>query len=735
MPNAEGIVSIPTVCGGCHNSCPMFVDVKDGEIIRARGAKGNKRTGGALCSKGIAAPQIAHDPRRVTYPMRRVEAGGSSRSAAERASAATARGHRAEPARFERISWDEAYTELAERIHTARAEHGPWSVSFIRGQACGWGFSYDMTQRLAHCLGVEVGMGASECFVPRAVAEGMTYGGMPSFADYENVDLMIFWGKQPAFSCAPALRKIYDAQEHGARLVCIDPLHFHLGAHADQFIQVEPGTDLALMLGMLHVITNEGLWDREFVNEFTNDPGLARLTAHLNGQNRPGIAYTPEWAEGICSVPAQTIRSLAREYATTKRASITSGHGLEGRVNVTQTTRALAVLRAITGHLDKPGCDLYTQKSPARNPEFTLIDRVVPGFEPDHPTMMFHVPPYNPEESRYPLLFGGQGLLSTPDALRMMHEGKVEVCIVQGANPVVTQPQPSVTTAAFEKIGFLAVIDPYISETAQLADLVLPAATYLERTEPEWFKSDSWYPELTLRQKTAQIGEARADTQIMLELGRALGFTEEFPTTDIDWYIDECLKPSGITYEQLLDAPHGLVYGEVIYEKHKLAAAQGRPAFRAPGGKVNVFSEVLDANGFDPLPNWEESSESPRSAPEVAKDFPFVVFTGRSGPMYVHEQRRTIPWLREMQPTGRAIVHPRTAGRLGLKDNALARISSPRGSIVMPVEVTPIVSESCIYVPGGWTDANYNELGIDEDLDPVSSQANYTMCLGKIERI
>lgn len=233
----QRVQTISTVCGGCHNTCPMFVDVSDGRIVRARGVPGNKRTGGALCSKGLAAAQIAHDPRRVLYPMRRVGEKGSGT--------------------FERVSWEDALALLADRIKSAQAEHGAASVQFIRGQACGWGFSYDMTQRLAHSLRTTIGMGASECFVPRAVAEGITYGGMPSFCDYENVDLMIFWGKQPAFSCAPALRKIYDAQERGARLVCIDPLHFHLSAHADEFLQPEPGTDLALMLAMIYVIVNE----------------------------------------------------------------------------------------------------------------------------------------------------------------------------------------------------------------------------------------------------------------------------------------------------------------------------------------------------------------------------------------------------------------------------------------------------------------------------------------------
>ncbi len=705
---SEATATISTVCGGCHNMCPMFVEVAGDRVVRSYGVPGDKRTNGALCAKGLAAAQIAHDPRRLLYPMRRVGERGSGR--------------------WQRISWDEALAELSGKIGAAVDAHGPWSVSIIRGQACGWGFSYDMMQRLAHCIGIEIGMGASECFVPRAVAEGMTYGGMPSFCDYANTDLMIYWGKQPAFSCAPAIRKVYDARDRGAKLVVIDPLHFHLGAHADQFIRIEPGTDLAMMLAMMHVIIDRGLWDREFVDAYTNDPGLVRLGAHVRGQNKLGIEYTPAWAESICGVPAGVIEALAVEYATTRRASIVTGHGLEGRVNVTQTTRAAAILRAITGHLDRIGCDLFTQKSPPRNPHFTLIDHVLPDFEPAGPVMMFSVPPYNPEESKYPLLFGGQGLLSTPDALRMMHEGKTKVTIVHGANPIVTQPQPPVTTAAFMNVDYIAVFDPYISETAQIADLILPAATYLERTEPEWFKSDSWYPVLTLRQKTVQIGESIPDTAFAIKLGRALGYTDEFPTEEMPWYIDECLKPSGITYQQLLDTPGGVEYAPMVYEKFKTGG------FRAPGGKVNIFSEVLDQHGFDPLPNWEEGSETVRSRPDLAEQYPFLIFTGRSGPMYVHEQRRTIPWLRELRPVGKAMINPADASRLGIAEDDWMTITSPRGSMRIPAEVTPVVGEGVVYVPGGWVESNYNDIGIDEDLDPISSQANYMHCLGAIEK-
>lgn len=700
---------IKSVCGGCHNCCPINVQVEDGRVVRVSGAPGDPRTSEAICSKGQAGPQIAHDPRRLMYPVRRI-------------------GERGE-GKWKRVSWDDALAELAAKIKAAVAEDGPRSVSFIRGQAPGWGFTYDMTQRLAHTVGTDVGMGASECFVPRAIMEGMTYGGMPSHCDYDNADLLIFWGKQPAFSVAPSLRKIYDAHDRGARLICIDPLHFHLGATADKVLQPEPGTDLALMLAMIYTIIEEGLWDVEFVDTYTNDPGLKQLAAHVRGGNNQGIPYTPQWAEQICGVPAADIRALAIEYATTPRAGIVSGHGLEGRTNVTQTTRALCILRIITGHLDRVGCDIFTPKSPDRDGDFTLISHMVPGFVPDHPTKMFHVPPYNHPDCNWPLLFGGQGLLPTPDVYRLMHEGKLKVAVFQGANIMVTQPQPEVTRAAMAKVDFICVIDPYLCETAELADLVLPAASYLERTEPEWFKSDVWLPILTLRQKCVTVGEALPDTQIMIKLGRALGFEEEFPTEDIDYYIDADLAPSGITAAELREHPHGIPFGKIELEKFKTAG------FRAPGGKANIVSEVLAANGFDALPSWIEPVESSRARPDIAEKFPCVLFTGRSGPMYVHEQRRTIPWLREMQPEPYLWLNSAWARELGIEDGELVEVSSPRGSIRIKAEPTPIIKRGWLYVPGGWRDANYNVMGIDDALDPISSQANYTMCAGRVDKI
>ncbi len=708
MANLKTSQTISTICGGCHNMCAMYVDVKDNRIVRSYGVPGDPRTGGALCSKGLAASQIAHDPRRLLHPMRRNGPRGSGK--------------------FQQISWEEALKELAEKMLTARQEAGPGSVAFVRGQASGWGFPYDMIQRLAHAFGTEVSFGASECFVPRAVAEALTYGAVPLYYDYDQTDLMIFWGRQPAFSGAPLLRKIYDARDRGARLVCVDPLRFHLAARADQVIQIEPGTDLAMMLAMLYEITDKGLWNQEFVDTYTNDPGLVRLRAHLQGENRKGTAYTPEWAEAICGIKASVIRALAVEYATTPKACIIPGHGLEGRVNVTHTTRALAILRVVTGHIDAEGSDVFTLPGPLRNPAFFLEDRVVKDFVRKDPVALFAVPPYNPEGSHYPFLFMGQGLMATPDMFQLMHDGKIRVAFMQGANPVVTQPQPKVTLEALGKIYYLAVADPYMSETAKVADLVLPAATYLERTEPEWFKWDCWLSTVSLRQQTVQIGEARPDSVMLIQLGRALGFEDVFPTEDLKWYIDELLKPSGIGYEKLAEHPHGIEVAPIVYRKYL------KEGFALPGGKAHVWSEILAGAGFDGIPVWEESSESIRSKPEIALDYPLTVFTGRAGPMYIHSQRRTIPWLREMEPTPRVMIHPQKAKELGIAEGDWTTVESPRGSIRIQAELNPAIRPEWLYVPGGWAEANYNDLGIDKDLDPISSQANYMMCLGRIKK-
>ena len=702
--------TIKSVCGRCHNSCRIIATLENGTLVKVKGDPDDPRTQGALCSKGLSATQIAYDPRRVIHPLRRVGPRGDGK--------------------WQKISWDEALTEVADKLKGYKEKYGPRSIGFYRGQAAGWGFQYLMFQRFCNTFGIVGGMGTSECFVPRVIGEVITYGGIPLYSDYDNAKLLIFWGRQPAFSGATQMRKIFDVRDRGGKIVFIDTLQFHAGARADQFIFIEPGTDLALALAMLMVIVEEDLWDHEFVNNHTNDPGLRQLREHLNGGNRDGVTYSPEWAEKITGIGANVIRNLAHEYATTSGACLLTGHGLEAHINITQTARAIALLRVVTGHIDQKGCDVLVPPSPNYNPKFFFNHLMEPGYqEPADLRLFGNSHSFIPEGCRYPLLFMMQGLHATPDVLRDLRDNTAKATFTQGGNPLRMLPNPKGVRDAFLKAEFNVVCELYHTETTSVADIVLPAASYLERTEPEWFKYDYWLPVVNLRRQLIQIGECKSDSQILVDLARKLGLEEYFPSDDMTYYIEDLFARENFTYKELEGSENGIMFGPVMYNKLAQFGVD------LPGGKVNIVSVILESMGFDGLPVYYEGSENRRSKPELAKEYPLNGLSGRAGPQYVHCQLRTIPWLREITPEPFVLINPAKGQELGIKSNDLVLVESPRGSIKLKAHLTETINPLSVYVPGGWEEANYNVLGIEEDVCPISSQANYLQCLCRVSRI
>jgi anaerobic selenocysteine-containing dehydrogenase len=188
------------------------------------------------------------------------------------------------------------------------------------------------------------------------------------------------------------------------------------------------------------------------------------------------------------------------------------------------------------------------------------------------------------------------------------------------------------------------------------------------------------------------------------------------------------LKPSGITYKQLDSVPY-VEYDSFNYRKYETSG------FNAPGGKANIFSEVFAQMGYDPLPRYTEGVENSRSTPETFKKYPYVCFTGRPGPMYVHDQGRTLPWVREMKPEPFAMVNTIDAKKLGITTGDWIELASLRGAMSIKVEVTNKIGTGQIYVPGGWAKSNFNEMGIDDQVCPISSQPNYMTCLANVKKI
>ena len=708
-PMIKKLKLIRSVCGLCHNACPITVAMEGESVVSVGGVPDDPRTKGKICSRGLAATQILNDPRRLTHPIKR-------------------KGERGEGI-WQPISWDQALTEVAATFNDIKEKHGAESVIFGRGQAALWDFSYDMLVRLTHAFGTEPAMGASECFLPRASAEGVTNGGYPMVADFDHTDLIILWGRQPAFSSSTLSHYLFAAKNRGADIVSIDPICFHMTAKSDMFIPIIPGTDLALALAMLYVIVNESLWDKDFVQQYTNDPDLSVLGSHLNGNNRERTIYSPEWAEQITSVPAKDITILARKYASTKKACLLAGHGLEGRSgNTFQTSRAIAILRSITGHINTQGGDLIVPLGPLRDPNFYLNDRVAPeGSYSSEAVVNFNLPTYVPEGVTYPLLFISMGLMPTPDVMRWMKEGKAKALFMQGGNPLVQMPEPDEVRRTFSNLELMVVVDPYLSETAKFADIVLPASTFLERTEPAWFKYGQALPNVHLRQKVAQIGDSRADYQIIIDLGRNMGLEDCFPSKDVSYYIDALLKPSGITFQKLKENPGGIEFAKLPFGQYDYLMDH------LPDKKINIISKMLEQFGYEALPIFKFNTENLCNS-DLMKDYPLLAFTGRAGPMYTHCQFRTIPWLRELRPEPLLMINTRTADGYGISSDDHVIVESPKGRITLKTSVTEKIAPYLVYIPGGWENANFHNIGSEIDFDPISSQSNYMSCLCRIRK-
>ena len=480
----------------------------------------------------------------------------------------------------------------------------------------------------------------------------------------------------------------------------------------------------------IYFIVEEGLWDAEFVDSYTNDPGLKRLAAHVRGANRQGIPYTPEWAEGISGVPATATRSLAVEYATTKHAGIVSGARPEGREGqrFADDARPSASCAPSPVTSTGVGCDVFTPQSPDRDPNSHRSTRVVPGFSPAHPTKMFHVPPYNHPDSSWPLLFGGQGLIPTPDMYRLMREGKLKVAVIQGANIMVTQPQPDVTRVAMANVDFICVIDPYLSETAELADLVLPGRR----------------PTRAHGARMVQVGRLAPHRDLTAEMrdGRrgAAGHADH-----------DQARPRPRLRRGVPDGGNRLLHrrGSRAVRHHR------RPAAREPAWDFLRIDRVREVQEGGFQGSWRQGQHLQRGARGKRLRSPAELDRALGSPV-----RGPTSQANTRAFSSRAEVAPCTFTSSAAPSPGFARCSpSPTCGSTAPglvswnrerrsrrgVEPTrldtrqsradPIIKRGWLYVPGGWRDANYNVMGIDDELDPISSQANYTMCAGRVDKI
>jgi formate dehydrogenase (coenzyme F420) alpha subunit len=665
---AKSVKKVLTDCTLCYHSCGTVVTVEDGKAIEVKGLKSHPLNQGMLCPKGRAALENVYDPDRLKYPLKKIKGG------------------------FERITWDQALTEIAEKLLTLKKQFGPAVLGVFSGsigvenlEMAGLTHRFEAIFGSPNFFSVE-----SICYRMRIRTRQITFGKYPS----EELDsnLYILWGHNPQESDFPLLLAMNRNLKKGAKLVVIDPKKISLADRADMYIKIRPGTDGALALAMIHVIVNEKLYDDDFIEKYTI--GFDSLVPHIR-------KYTPEWAEKITWVPASDICKLARLFAETKGASIYQGTCTQDQTaNGTQNSRAFSVLQIITGNINNPGGWVIN-----------------PGLPLGNVGMAVEEEPLGADQ--YPLFYEIRGRKSHFGVVTCVPESipeKIKAFFVIGGNPVISMSDSNAFREAFKKLELLVVHDLFMTETGELAHYVLPACSHLEKWGLAYtYNVCHGLPYLMLRKKAIEpLYESWSEWKLFTELAKKLGIGGLFPWQSEEELVVFELGPTGLTFEQLLnEKPEGVYFNEKVYGMKE----RGVPA---ASRKFEIYSNVLEEIGFDPLPTYLEPQRSPASSPELLEKYPLILSTGNRNRYYTHGQFRRIQSLHTKNPVPKAEMGPQTASIYGISDGNDVVIDTNRGSVRMKALVSERVAEGIVLVPHGWSgEANANLLTDTTCREPI----------------
>jgi anaerobic selenocysteine-containing dehydrogenase len=489
----------------------------------------------------------------------------------------------------------------------------------------------------------------------------------------------MFWGHNPLNSGPDGETRfnVHEALDRNPRTIVVDPRQTELARKADIWLQVRPGADDALALAFLNVIIQERLHDAAFVECWTH--GFDALSERVR-------TCTPEWAEPITWVAADKIRAAARLFASTRPAMLEWGCAIEHTPNCIQTVRALSMLPAITGNVDVPGGWVFGMHGLGRFP--SLIERVSPEAKARRLGA-----------DRFKLL-GGEGAdlpaAHIPTLLQAMREGRpypVKAFLIFGNNTLTTYANARQAYESLMKLDFIVCADLFMTPTAELADIVLPAAAWPELDELAGLPTVAANVVLA-QQKAVQVGECKSDEEIFVALARRMKL--DACTEPVQDVLNAQLAAGGldITFEQLKQ--RGSIKVPFKYRKFEDGG------FRTPTGKVELYSTRLEQMGYSPLPYYEEPPESPFSAPAVAADYPLVLTTGARIPRFFNSEHRQINKLRRAYRDPIAEIHPDTAAAHGIANGDWMWIETRRGRMQQRAKVTTGIDPRVIAAEHGW---------------------------------
>ena len=665
---------IRTCCQSSHCECGVLVQVEDGKVTKITGDPQHPSSKGFICVKAKAQPQLIDHADRLRYPLKRIGERGSGKWA--------------------RVSWDEALTGIAAKLEKVKEAYALESIATIHGT--GPRSASPATTLLAHALGSPnvISTDLHICFAPSTVAGVCTFGHsvmMEVGPDYAATQCIVVWGGNPIASHGPRGQDILDAKKRGAKLIVIDPRRIHLAKQADLWLQIRPGTDAALALGMIHVIIEEELYDKEFVH--TRCHGFEELRDRVK-------TYTPEKVAEITWIAAEQIRAAARMYATTKPAALHGRVALDQNINSTQTLRACNILIALTGNIDVKGGNLISQPIEGYIRGHALYAGVDSRF-----TLAPEVEAKRIGSKLYPLISSGGPIraftfVHAGLALEAMLTGNpypLKALYCAGGNPVVNQQNGKRVREALKKLELLVVADFFMTPTAELADYVLPVTSWLERDE---CCDGMYFNSIGARQKVIEPPlECWDDMKIAIELVKRLPWADRrfMPWNHVDEFNDFRIRGTGLGFDEF--KKQGYVTVAQNYKKYE------KSGFKTPTGKVEIYSTIFEKLGYEPIPTYVEPSESAASTPELMEDYPLVLITGARKIGYFTTEGRQIPRLRKLVPDPQLEIHPSTAKKKGIAADSWVWVETPqvRGERVkLKAKLTTGIDSRVVHADYGW---------------------------------
>ena len=654
---------LTTLCRMCDEHCAVNIKIKDGKPISVTGCSSHPWNQGRICGKALAALTMVNHADRLLKPLKRVNND------------------------WIEIELTQALDEIAEKLNLIREQHGARAVGVWKGEAIGFAQEADLYRRFIHAFGSpNYFSNDSVCFIGRYMGYRLGFGlcGVP---DCENSRCIVLWGSNPPASHPALFQRILRGRQSGAKLVVIDPRQTALAEQGDLHLPILPGTDGCLALGLARLLIESGWYDKDFVANHCS--GFEKFSAHVQKFNREFVAQQT----GLSVAAIEQLATLL--HAAAPRVTIITGNGPEHQLGGVQGIRAIALLDALLGSFDRTGGTLWAEGLPLR--ELTLHQE-------------YSLQPLGPiGAGEFPVTYDYRQECSTlrlMDTLLTENPYPVKALIMTAANPVLSNPAAKKVSQALQTLDLLVVRDLFLTQTARLAHYVLPAASFLERSE---LHCHGVLQVVNLTRRINSIPGVQDEYQFLRELARRLGLAEQFPWKDEDELNRWLLEPSGISADELAARPEGFQYKPIRYEKWR------DQVLPTPSGKVEFASQYLAALGLSELPDYVAPTYKDANR---NNEYPFVLISGTRQPLNAYGRHHG-----PIHPSSgpQLEMNPADAAELGLQADDPVRLSSRLGSIRLNAKILApgALVRGCVVVAHGWPDSGVNELVSDDELDKL----------------